>query len=36
VYYRFKFGYPNVKKVIPGHGKLGGIELLDYTIHLFE
>ena len=28
--------YPNVKKVIPGHGKLGGIELLDYTIHLFE
>ena len=28
--------YPNVKKVIPGHGKLGGIELLDYTIRLFE
>ena len=28
--------YPNVKKIIPGHGKLGGIELLDDTIHLFE
>ena len=27
--------YPNTKKVIPGHGKTGGIELLDYTIDLF-
>ncbi len=22
--------------IIPGHGKSGGIELLDYTIKLFE
>ena len=28
--------YPNAKKIIPGHGKIGGIELLDYTIKLFE
>jgi len=28
--------YPDVKKNIPGHGKISGIELLDYTIHLFE
>ena len=28
--------YPKAKKIIPGHGKLGGIELLDYTINLFE
>jgi metallo-beta-lactamase class B len=33
---RVKKKYPKVKKVVPGHGKLGGIELLDYTISLFE
>ena len=27
--------YPGVKTVIPGHGKQGGKELLDYTIRLF-
>lgn len=33
---KVKNKYPNVKTVIPGHGKLGGAELLDYTILLFE
>ncbi|THD69796.1 subclass B1 metallo-beta-lactamase [Robertkochia marina] len=28
--------YPEVQIVIPGHGKEGGKELLDYTIQLFE
>lgn len=28
--------YPKVKTVIPGHGKTGNSELLDYTIKLFE
>ena len=28
--------YPNVKIVIPGHGEIGGKELLDYTIKLFK
>lgn len=28
--------YPHARIVIPGHGKSGGIELLDYTIALFE
>ena len=27
--------FPEVKIVIPGHGKIGGEELLDYTIKLF-
>ena len=31
-----KSKFPAVKKVIPGHGPNGGIELLDYTIELFE
>lgn len=31
-----KAAYPRVKHIIPGHGKVGGPELLDYTIHLFE
>lgn len=31
-----KASYPRVKYVIPGHGKVGGPELLDYTIRLFE
>ncbi|MCL1937043.1 MAG: subclass B1 metallo-beta-lactamase [Candidatus Azobacteroides sp.] len=33
---KVKKKYPKVKKVIPGHGKIGGTELLDYTINLFE
>ena len=28
--------YPNVEIVIPGHGSVGDIELLDYTIALFD
>lgn len=27
---------PNITTVIPGHGKSGGIELLEYTIELFK
>lgn len=26
---------PSIKKVIPGHGNSGGMELLDYTIEMF-
>ena len=33
---KIKIKYPNAKTVIPGHGKTGGAELLDYTINLFE
>jgi len=33
---KVKKQYPNVKKIIIGHGKSGGIELLDYTVKLFE
>ncbi|MDR2009450.1 MAG: subclass B1 metallo-beta-lactamase [Bacteroidales bacterium] len=33
---KVKQKYPDTKKVIPGHGKSGGIELLDYTIKLFK
>jgi metallo-beta-lactamase class B len=28
--------YPNVKIVVPGHGKYGNSKLLDYTINLFK
>ncbi len=28
--------YPDMKIVVPGHGNPGGVELLDYTIQLFE
>lgn len=28
--------FPNVKTVIPGHGKVGDVRLLDYTIQLFQ
>ena len=31
-----KLAYPNAKIVIPGHGKFGNSELLDYTITLFK
>lgn len=33
---KMKQKYPEVKIIIPGHGKRGGVELLDYTINLFE
>ena len=33
---RIKKQYPNIKIVIPGHGAIGGSELLDYTIKLFK
>ncbi|MEP3207669.1 MAG: subclass B1 metallo-beta-lactamase [Maribacter sp.] len=31
-----KDNYPNLKVVVPGHGKYGSTELLDYTIELFK
>ncbi|MBK8505293.1 MAG: subclass B1 metallo-beta-lactamase [Saprospiraceae bacterium] len=33
---KIKEAYPQVKWIVPGHGKSGGVELLDYTIKLFE
>jgi len=33
---KIKKEYPDLEIVIPGHGKNGGIELLDYTIKLFQ
>ena len=33
---KIKIQYPNVKIVIPGHGAIGGKDLLDYTINLFQ
>lgn len=33
---RLKDEYPHTKVVIPGHGKIGGTELFDYTIALFK
>jgi metallo-beta-lactamase class B len=33
---KVKQHYPNAKIVIPGHGEIGGKELLDYTIKLFK
>lgn len=33
---KVKTQYPEAETVIPGHGKPGGKELLDYTINLFE
>ncbi|MGX1928833.1 subclass B1 metallo-beta-lactamase [Flagellimonas sp. 2504JD4-2] len=33
---KVKQEFPDLKIVIPGHGKSGGTELLDYTIELFE
>lgn len=32
---KLKAKYPDARLVIPGHGKTGGTELLDYTIKLF-
>lgn len=33
---KIQVAYPNLKYVIPGHGKVGGDDLLDYTVALFE
>ncbi|KMQ65587.1 beta-lactamase [Chryseobacterium angstadtii] len=33
---KVKNQYPDVKIVMPGHGEVGGQELLDYTIKLFK
>lgn len=33
---KVKMEYPNVKIVVPGHGKYGNDQLLDYTIKLFK
>ncbi|MCB9034640.1 MAG: subclass B1 metallo-beta-lactamase [Chitinophagales bacterium] len=33
---KIKTTYPNLKTVIPGHGKYGNTKLLDYTIELFK
>lgn len=33
---KIKQEYPNVKVVVPGHGKYGNKKLLDYTITLFK
>lgn len=33
---KIKKEYPKIKIVIPGHGKTGNIELLDYTIEKFK
>lgn len=33
---KLKRQYPYIRIVIPGHGKIGGKELLDYTIQLFK
>lgn len=33
---RIKKEYPNIKTIVPGHGKYGNINLLDYTIDLFK
>jgi metallo-beta-lactamase class B len=33
---KLKEKYPNIRIVIPGHGKTGGPELLDYTVRLFR
>ena len=33
---KVKQQYADVKIVVPGHGKHGGIELLDYTIEMFR
>lgn len=33
---KLKTKYPNIAFVIPGHGESGGMELVDYTIGLFQ
>jgi metallo-beta-lactamase class B len=31
-----KNAYPKLKWVVPGHGQVGDVSLLDYTIQLFS
>lgn len=33
---KLKTKYPDIQTVIPGHGERGGMELVDYTISLFQ
>lgn len=33
---KVKDAFPDLETVVPGHGAVGGPELLDYTIRLFE
>jgi metallo-beta-lactamase class B len=33
---KIKEACPNLKWVVPGHGNSGGVQLLDYTIQLFD
>lgn len=33
---KLKEKYPDIQTVIPGHGERGGMELVDYTITLFQ
>lgn len=33
---KIKQAYPTLKHVIPGHGRFGGADLLDYTVAMFE
>ncbi len=33
---KIKNTLPSLKHIVPGHGKVGGIELLDYTIEKFK
>lgn len=33
---KVKSSYPNAEIVIPGHGEIGGTELLDYTVEMFD
>ena len=33
---KVKAAFPKVQWIIPGHGKVGGVELLDYTIEMFR
>ncbi|WP_400194129.1 subclass B1 metallo-beta-lactamase [Hymenobacter sp. B81] len=33
---RVRQAYPTVRVVVPGHGAVGGSDLLDYTIRLFQ
>jgi metallo-beta-lactamase class B len=33
---KVKTTFPNSQLIIPGHGKVGGVELLDYTVRMFE
>jgi len=33
---KVKAAFPEVKHIVPGHGAVGGIDLLDYTIDMFK